>query len=126
MRINIQSLYDVKYNDKMNKVYSSVTMPDVDLDDVAVDLSGYIGVFHRREGNPGCKDIAPFSWALLSGIFSKLENNERNIKLASIMRTIKQIDRDNNGYVTSTELDDILKLTFPEELKGKNLKPLFK
>jgi Ca2+-binding EF-hand superfamily protein len=42
------------------------------------------------------------------------------------MRTIKQIDRDNNGYVTSTELDDILKLTFPEELKGKNLKPLFK
>ena len=107
----------MKYNDKMNKVYSSVTMPDVDLDDVAVDLSGYIGVFHRREGNPGCKDIAPFS---------KLENNERNIKLASIMRTIKQIDRDNNGYVTSTELDDILKLTFPEELKGKNLKPLFK
>ncbi len=30
------------------------------------------------------------------------------------MRSIKQIDKDNNGYVTSTELDDILKLTFPE------------
>ncbi len=42
------------------------------------------------------------------------------------MRSIKQIDKDNNGYVTSTELDDILKLTFPEELKGKNLKPLFR
>lgn len=55
----------------------------------------------------------------------KLEQNERNLKLAHVMRSIKQIDQDNNGYVTSTELDDILKLTFVEELKGKNLKPLF-
>jgi Ca2+-binding EF-hand superfamily protein len=42
------------------------------------------------------------------------------------MRSIKQIDRDGNGYVTSTELDDILKLTFPEELTNKRLKPIFK
>jgi hypothetical protein len=28
--------------------------------------------------------------------------------------------------VTSTELDDILKLTFPEELTMKRLKPIFK
>jgi predicted ribosome quality control (RQC) complex YloA/Tae2 family protein len=46
--------------------------------------------------------------------------------LASIIRNIKQIDRDGNGYVTSTELDDILKLTFPEELTMKRLKPMFK
>lgn len=41
------------------------------------------------------------------------------------MRTIKQIDKDNNGYVTSTELDDILKLSFPV-LQSRNLKPVFK
>lgn len=46
--------------------------------------------------------------------------------LANIMRTIKSIDRDNNGYVTSTELDDILKLTFPTELDNKRLKPIFR
>ncbi len=42
------------------------------------------------------------------------------------MRSIKQIDRDGNGYVTNTELDDILKLTFPNELTTKRLKPIFK
>ena len=30
------------------------------------------------------------------------------------MRIIRNIDKDNNGYVTLTELDDILKLEYPE------------
>jgi hypothetical protein len=46
---------------------------DADLDDVAVDLSGYIGVFHRKEGDPGPKDKVPFAWGELSSIFVKLE-----------------------------------------------------
>ncbi len=54
-----------------------------------------------------------------------MTEEKRNNTLANIMRTIKQIDRDNNGYVTSTELDDILKLTFPF-LENKRLKLLFK
>jgi len=63
----------------------------------------------------------------LALLFHSIPNsNERNEKLASIIRNIKQIDRDGNGYVTSTELDDILKLTFPEELTMKRLKPMFK
>jgi Ca2+-binding EF-hand superfamily protein len=28
------------------------------------------------------------------------------------MRRIKEIDKDHNGYVTSTELDDIIKLSY--------------
>ncbi len=48
-------------------------MNDADLDDVAVDLSGYIGVFHRKEGDPGPKDKVPFAWGELSSIFVKLE-----------------------------------------------------
>jgi len=33
-------------------------------------------------------------------------------KLDGVMMTIKQIDKDHNGYVTRTELDDILKLFY--------------
>ena len=42
------------------------------------------------------------------------------------MRSIKDIDQDNNGYVTTTELDDILKYHLPTELSNRSLKPLFK
>lgn len=42
-----------------------------------------------------------------------------------IMRKIKDIDQQRNGYITSTELDDILKICF-KEFKDKNLKPIFK
>jgi Ca2+-binding EF-hand superfamily protein len=34
-------------------------------------------------------------------------------KLKDIMGLIQQIDKDRNGYVTSTELDDILKILYP-------------
>ena len=46
-------------------------------------------------------------------------------KLPFIMRSIKDIDQDNNGYVTTTEFEDILKVHYPE-LADKNLKKLFK
>jgi hypothetical protein len=42
--------------------------------------------------------------------------------MLSVMRKINEIDKDHNGYVTSTELDDIIKLSYPIELKGKSLK----
>jgi len=38
---------------------------------------------------------------------------------------LKEIDRAKNGYVTTTELDDILKLNFPF-LLYKNLKRMLK
>lgn len=44
----------------------------------------------------------------------------RNNKLNDVMRIIFQIDRQHNGYVTTTELDDILKLTYKEELANKD------
>lgn len=42
------------------------------------------------------------------------------------MRQIKEIDKDNNGYVTCTELDDILKLNYPKKLKKMSFKAIFK
>ena len=34
----------------------------------------------------------------------------RNNKLVEVIRTIKEIDKQHNGFVTTTELDDILKI----------------
>ena len=42
------------------------------------------------------------------------------------MRTINEIDKDHNGYVTATELDDILKLYYPDTLNDRELVPLIK
>ena len=42
------------------------------------------------------------------------------------MRRINEIDKDHNGYVTNTELDDIIKLSYKKELNGKSLKLIFK
>ena len=37
------------------------------------------------------------------------------------LKLIRSIDKDNNGYVTVTELDDILKICFPEDFSDKDL-----
>lgn len=46
--------------------------------------------------------------------------------MLDIMRRIKEIDREFNGYVTSTELEDILRLSYGQELTEKSLKAIFK
>jgi Ca2+-binding EF-hand superfamily protein len=47
-------------------------------------------------------------------------------QMLDMMRRIKEIDKEHNGYVTSTELDDIIKLSYPQKLKNYNLKQMFK
>lgn len=42
------------------------------------------------------------------------------------MRMIKEIDASHNGYVTSTELDDIIKIIYKEELGNRDLKNIIK
>ena len=42
------------------------------------------------------------------------------------MITIKQIDKDHNGYVTRPELDDIMKMLYPNELANKDIIPIIK
>lgn len=46
--------------------------------------------------------------------------------MVHIMKSIKDIDKEHNGYVTSTELDDILKISYKKELTDKNLKEIFR
>ena len=42
------------------------------------------------------------------------------------MKTVYSIDKDRNGYVTVTELDDILKLFYPDQLESRNITPIIK
>ncbi|CDW71437.1 ef-hand calcium-binding domain-containing protein 6 [Stylonychia lemnae] len=117
MRVNIGKLYEVRYNDKLKKIYFKIKMQETDDDDVAVDTSGYTGNFHR---NVDERLLLPFDIEQLCQVIY------RNNKLVDIMRAIKDIDKEHNGYVTSTELDDILKISYKKELGDKNLKSMFK
>jgi hypothetical protein len=55
-----------------------------------------------------------------------MEIIRNNNKMVQIMSLIYGIDKDANGYVTSTEADDILKILYPMELGNKNLKHILK
>ena len=57
-----------------------------------------------------------------SKFFQLLANNKQ--KMNELMRTIFSIDKTHNGYVTSTEIDDIIRLIFNakqmKQLTGTN------
>jgi len=84
-------------------------------EDNAVDTAGYTGIFRRQDD----KHLYMLSTDEFVDVFQK-EN-----KLSDVMRLIFTIDHDHNGYITSTEMDDILKITYPKELSDKNLKKVF-
>jgi hypothetical protein len=87
-RINIVKMYDVHYSEGINKVYKAVNLPETDNDE-AGDLSGFIGVFHRKNQIDE-KHLEPYSLQDLALLFHNIQNStERNDKLASIMRNIK-------------------------------------
>ena len=46
-------------------------------------------------------------------------------QLIEVMKRIKEIDREHNGYVTSTELSDIIQISLPL-LKTMNLTSLLR
>ena len=43
-----------------------------------------------------------------------------------IWKSVKQIDKDSNGFVTIEELENIFKEYFPVDLEGKSLLTYFK
>mmetsp|Transcript_12643 Transcript_12643/g.12451 ORF Transcript_12643/g.12451 Transcript_12643/m.12451 type:complete len:268 (+) Transcript_12643:762-1565(+) len=114
-KINVGRIYDIKITKKIRKLYDKVDMyEEQDLTDL-VDNSGYFGIFYREK-------------IQLDHITEKelIDVIMKNNKLVSIMKNIKEIDQDNNGYVTNQELDDIFKMHYEKELKTKDLKTFFK
>ena len=98
-RVNIGRLYDHKYEVMLSKIYQKVDVHENDGEDDPVDQSGYTGQFYRIK-----KTLKPITEQELVQIINA------NNKLVEIIRTIKEIDKQHNGFVTVTELDDILKI----------------
>ena len=100
------------------KMYNKVDVADAEAADEPNDPNGYLGQtkFYRTH----IKNIVPITEDQLMTIISK------DNKLETLMITIKQIDKDHNGYVTRTELDDILKMLYPNDLANRDLIPIIK
>jgi hypothetical protein len=89
VRINISKIYDVHYQQGLNRVYKSTAIPDADEKEAVNDPIGYIGVFHRKDAIDD-RLLQSFTMEQLAQVFSKIATDkERNEKLATIMRTIK-------------------------------------
>jgi hypothetical protein len=85
-------------------MYGKVDVFVSDGKDEPVDAAGYTGQFLREK----LKLKVASTYEIL-GLVNK--NKER---LSKVWLTIRHIDKQRNGYVTNTELDDILKEVFPE------------
>ena len=90
IKINIHGLYSIKLTKKLRKIYDNVDMYEEADNPDLVDNSGYLGVFYREK-----VPLEPINEKEFVDIIV------RNNKLVYIMKNIKEIDRDNNGYVTN-------------------------
>jgi Ca2+-binding EF-hand superfamily protein len=50
----------------------------------------------------------------------------RDNKLANVVRDIKKIDKDNNGYILINEMNKIFKSHYQKELEGKTLNKILR
>lgn len=99
--LNISRLYSIRLTSQLRRAYDRVDMYEEADNPNLVDISGYFGVFYREK-----RQLTHISEAEV------LEIIARDNKLGPIMKIIKDIDIDNNGYVTNQELDDIFKMHY--------------
>ncbi|CDW79951.1 px domain containing protein [Stylonychia lemnae] len=110
MLIDLSNMYNIKDQEQVAQLYKSVDLDQSDHDDNPVDSSGYTGqLFRKKIKLPVMTEVE---------FYDKIIENE--INFAKVMRLIRNIDKDNNGYVTITELDDIIKICYPE-LQNKDI-----
>ena len=68
-------------------------------------MAGFTGEFIREK-----QELREMSLDTFIGLFAVYPK-----KLSELMQYIRDIDQDRNGYITQTELDDILKVVFSKE-----------
>lgn len=98
---------------EMRQIYKKVDLSTDDEEEIG-DFSGYTGVKFRDE-----KNLEPYTYEEF--VNHVIKDN----KLPLILKSIRDIDQDNNGYVTTTELEDIIKLHYPN-LQNKKIKRILK
>lgn len=100
----------------MQNMYRQINVQE-DLKDETIDAAGFTGNFFSRTKQTNLKDLTLED---LGDLF------KRDNKLSGLKGIIKNIDKEHNGYVTTTELEDILKILYPNDLEGYSFKKLFK
>lgn len=103
MMINVARIYDQKFSILREKMYQKLDVYEGDAREDPTDLAGYTGQFNRKKITLESVTDAEFI-----SLFVK------DNRMKDIQQIIRSIDRDRNGYVTQTELDDILKEVYPE------------
>lgn len=98
---------------KINSMFDKVDLSE-DNEEEMGDFSGYTGIVKR-----GYAKLEDYPYEEFMKLV--MENN----KLPIILKSIRDIDQDNNGYVTTTELEDIIKVHY-KQLENKNLKKMFR
>jgi hypothetical protein len=88
--VSIGRLSQMRLQLKLRKLYERVDMYEEADNPNMVDTSGYLGLFYREK-----KTLTPINEPELLDILV------RDNKLQSVMKVIKEIDSDNNGYVTN-------------------------
>ena len=114
-KINIARIYDQKYNVIQDNMYGKVDVSNTVGKDEPTDECGFIGIGEHYRDKRKLVDISQEE-------FYKIMY-KNNSKMREIMLNIKEIDKDHNGYVTRTELDDIIKINVPD-LNNKILTPI--
>lgn len=101
--------------------------------DEPTDTCGYLGLGeHYRPRRPAAAISEQEFLRIMyeekkvhTGASTSLDGDGGRSLIDLVMLTIKDIDKSRNGFVTTTELDDILKHYCPERLGGKDLMPIF-
>lgn len=98
-------------------MYSKVDVFPGDEADVAKDPAGYTGQFTRKNSKHRLK---PMNDREFLGVIA------RDNQLMKVMNMIRYIDKEKNGCVTTSEMDDILKEVYPVEFKGRDYMAILK
>ena len=105
-KLNIARIYDQKYNVIQDKMYNKVDVSNTVGKDEPTDECGFLGIGEHYRDKRALKNISEDEFYTV--MYSNMS------KMREIMLNIKEIDKDHNGYVTRTELDDIIKINVPD------------
>ena len=113
-RIRVGRFYDIQVAIEKSNTYKNLKVkPSID---AVNDASGYTGVMNRKKA---AKDPVPLHDTELVAIFLM------NSKMTELTRLCREINPDKNGVVTVVELDDIMRLLYPDELEGRDLTEIY-
>ena len=98
-------------------MYNKVDVEELEAADEPQDPNGYLGRTKYYRTNVKLTPVTEDEF---------IQTIHKDNKLEHIMLLVRQIDQFHNGYVTKTELDDIIKLTYPDQLGDRDLSGIIK